>query len=106
LIKSYLGIVEKSQNLSAIGILSVRAFYTRQLIKFKLCLCTVGVNPKISNLRLMKRVGAKKAKVAVACKIASFEWGSEKKAAYQEKRDPPLRVQQRRLSFLPGRWCW
>jgi hypothetical protein len=62
----------------------------------------------------MKRIGAKKAKVAVARKIAvilhciwtdgtSFEWGKEKMA--WQHRDLALQDQQRGLLSLSGRRC-
>jgi Transposase IS116/IS110/IS902 family len=55
---------------------------------------------KAWGIRLMKRIGAKKAKVAVARKIAvilhciwtdgtSFEWGAEKKIAQRNRRIRP-----------------
>jgi hypothetical protein len=72
---------------------------------------------KAWGMRLAKRNGLRKAKVAVARKLAvilhrmsidgtEFNWSKKEVAAEREQRDYRVPAKRREKTSLPGRWRW
>jgi hypothetical protein len=72
---------------------------------------------KAWGMKLAKRNGLRKAKVAVARKLAvilhrmwieetEFNWSKKQAVAYRAQGDHRVPAQQREQTSLPGRWRW